>query len=143
MGGSGPRRVTARGNAINYVYASVDNRGSRTALNTSVRIFRARRLPGGGLPPWNDPAWAEILEDQPGNGGPRNVPSGASVSFGPFRWTDAKKRRNYALLAVATCAADRSNLDSPPGYPCSYYQSEIIANVIGDNNVGLAYVRAN
>ena len=138
----GPRRSFARGNRTNYVFAFVDNRGTKTALNASVRVFRAERLPGGAVPPWNDPAWMEIVEDAPGDGGPQDVLPGARVKFGPFKWTDAKPRRNYAVIAIATCADDLANLDASAGYPCSLMPSEVVANVIADNNLGLAYIGA-
>lgn len=139
---AGPRRSAAKGGATNFVYVAVDNRGLQAGMNTTVRVFRARRLPGGGVRPWTDPAWMEILEDQPGNGGPRDVPSGASVTFGPFKWNDAKPGSDYALLAVATCADDRANLDPLAAVACRYSPCDIVATVVTDNNLGLAYVKA-
>ena len=82
---AGPRRGSARGNAINYVFVGVGNRGAKTALNATVRVFRAERLPGGGVPPWNDQAWMEIVEDAPGNGGPQQRAGGFASQLRPVQ----------------------------------------------------------
>lgn len=138
---SGRVHAAPKGNAINYVYVVVGNRGQQTGLQTTVRVYRAR-LTRGRVPLWTAAAWSELPPDQAGDEGPTDVNAATSVTFGPFRWDDARPRRRYALLAVATCSADLANIDPAASLPCANSPCSVDELVAFDNNLGLLLVRA-
>ncbi len=65
-----------------------------------------------------------------------------SAVFGPFVVPGAPEGKRFALLAVATCAEDRANVEVETGLPCAQPKTRcpIEPLVRGDNNLGLRVV---
>lgn len=121
------------------VTAEVCNRGRLAANGVVVRVWWARRVGGGPIPKWPDPAWTLL-----GSDGPKNVPAwpaSAPQPVGtPTRFTvngfPAAAGR-YLILAEATCPDDRANTDAATGLPCATSPTSIVDLVAGDNNLAL------
>jgi hypothetical protein len=118
----------------------VQNRGIALADDTRVDVWIAPVNDGANppIPKFPDPTkWQTIgsaIHSVPGRSG--QTPG--ARTFGPFSWTPpAGPPQKYAILAAATCDADRSNIDPTTGHPCVTVASPIELLVGCDNNLGL------
>jgi len=112
-----------------FVYVRVRNRGTGTATDPSVKLFRAD--PASGLE-WPG-AWTPAATAQLAAGGP--IPSGGQRVVGPFSWTPAAAGP-VSLLASAAATGDASNADTVSG-PIAHWR--LIPN---DNNLAQRDVTA-
>jgi hypothetical protein len=119
----------------------VQNRGRTAATGTRVDVWVAPVI--GGIPSFPDAQWTPLGSDTDTVPGASGEAPGART-FGPFSWTPpAGPPRDYAILAAASCDADRSNIDSATGYPCVSVGGGPIQVLVGcDNNLGLTTVTA-
>jgi len=118
------------------VFVSVQNRGKNSASKTRVDVWYAP-VTGGLIPQYPDPAW-RLIDHATHNVPGRSGQTPGTRTFGPFTWTAAAG--HYAILAAASCSADRSNIDPATGYPCVTVPSPIAVLVACDNNLGLMTV---
>ncbi|WP_445219323.1 hypothetical protein ACKWRH_03435 [Bradyrhizobium sp. Pa8] len=128
-GDSAPHE-TPRPGYVNYVYVILRNRGTQPADGATVSVFAAT---DDAADVWNTASTGWELLD--GDTTQRYVPNGASVKFGPFRWTPQAGKRN-ALLVRATVAGDRSNIDTGSTLPCATGPVVVADLVRADNNLG-------
>lgn len=129
-GGKKVDKATAK--SKNYAYVKIGNRGHVTAMAVEATVWCAK-LTGGALPPWPDAAWTEL----PGPGTSADIPGTKTKKFGPFLWDSPQAGTSYALLAIATCADDRSNADTATMLPCATSPGRTDYLVACDNNLGL------
>jgi hypothetical protein len=108
------------------VCVTIGNRGTMSATNVEVNLFTAPRsecVPHwNALDAWTHVASGSIAEITAGN-------PGVSVTL-------AANLSNVFILAVASCAADRANVDVATALPCSYLPTPMIDLLAGDNNLG-------
>ncbi|PYN84816.1 MAG: hypothetical protein DMD87_25320 [Candidatus Rokuibacteriota bacterium] len=119
------------------IRVKVQNRGATAASDTRVDVWVAP-VSGGLIPSYPDAQWQPLGSDTD------TVPAASEgtpgeETFGPFSWTPpAGPAREYAILAAASCDADRSNIDPATGYPCLTVTGGPIQVLVGcDNNLGL------
>jgi hypothetical protein len=118
----------------------VKNRGTEQAKNVEVKVW-CRKWPIS-TPPGVPPDW-----DTSTNWEPRLPPGGSIVlnidpsdeeTFGPFPAVPSSfAGTRYLVLAAATCADDRANLDSATSFACSLQPTPLLDLVANDNNLGL------
>lgn len=128
--GDGAPHEAPRPGYVNYVYVILRNRGAQPANGATVSVFAAT---DDAADVWDTASTGWELLD--GDTTLRYVPNGASVKFGPFRWTPQAGKRN-ALLARATGAGDRSNIDTGSTLPCATGPVVVADLVRADNNLG-------
>jgi hypothetical protein len=128
--GDGAPHEAPRPGYVNYVYVILRNRGAEPANGATVSVFAAT---GDAADVWNAASTGWELLD--GDTTQRCVVNGASVKFGPFKWTPQAGKRN-ALLARATVAGDRSNIDTGSTLPCATAPVVVADLVRADNNLG-------
>ncbi|HET9046076.1 MAG TPA: hypothetical protein VFO33_03890, partial [Casimicrobiaceae bacterium] len=140
---SGLSDQAPKGGKDNFVFVKVRNRGRFTAVATRVRVRVAQLTAAGQIPPWLDPAWAELYPTSASAGAPLDVAAGSpGRRFGPFRWPGAVAGVSYAILVEATTLADESNLDPAAGQKCASAPCDVGELVAFDNNLGLRIVTA-
>lgn len=120
------------------VRVKVQNRGVAQASNTRVDVW-CTPVGGGPIPPYPGATWQWLGSETRHVPGRTNQIPGAK-KFGPFAWTPPAGPQEYAILAAATCDADRSNIDPATGHPCVTVASPIHLLVGCDNNLGLIRV---
>ncbi len=120
------------------IRVKVQNRGVDPAIGTRVDVWVAA-CPGGVIPSYPDRTWQPLASDTDTLPGRRDQEPG-SRTFGPFAWTPPAGPGTYAILAAATCDADRSNIDTRTDFPCATVKSPINILVGCDNNLGLILV---
>lgn len=121
------------------VRVRVQNRGAAKALNTRVDVWCA--LVNGAIPGYPDITKWQWLGSDTGTVPRRTGHTPGAKTFGPFAWTPpAGPHQKYAILAAATCNADRSNIDPATGHPCVTVAGPIQLLVGCDNNLGLITV---
>jgi hypothetical protein len=116
---------------VNYVYVYLGNRGDQPAIASSVDVLAAV---GDATDTWDGHSgyWQELQ----GSNATMDVPPGErSAMFGPFEWTP-KAGVNNGLLARATAAGDRSNIDAGSNLPCAAGPVPLTLLVRADNNLG-------
>ena len=116
------------------VFVKVRNRGQSSASGVVVQVWY---IPWPTTqpdpPPWDHGTWTKL-----GTKGPKSVPAGGEVSFGPFQTLPTTPIGDRLLIfAEATCPADRANSDQATALPCSAQPTPIVDLVAGDNNLGL------
>lgn len=113
----------------NYMYAKVNNRGTSTANNVTVRAYHSK--PGAGL------TWPDDFEEMSPVGG---LPiasiaanSAAAEQVGPFEWDPNINAYGHdCVLMIASVAGDPSNVDNFTGTE-SIQEWRLVPH---DNNVG-------
>jgi hypothetical protein len=122
------------------VFVRVRNRGVASAPNTRVDVWCAP-INAGVIPPYPDPTWQWLGSDTHDVPARHNQHPGART-FGPFAWMPpaGPRPQEYAILAAASCDADRSNIDPATSYPCATVAGPIEFLVVCDNNLGLIRV---
>jgi hypothetical protein len=128
-----------------FLLVFVNNCGTSVSDNVTVRAWVAETT-GGKIPPWKDGKWQTLTQVAAAT--PPTVQpdrTGAGPSLWVFEWTPAKSKKRYALLAEATSAADRSNIDPATGNPCATVSpggdASPMRYLVGcDNNLGLTVV---
>jgi hypothetical protein len=128
------------GSMVQSVKVCVDNRGDAVASRTCIRLWTTACPQGSAIPPFPSSAWLRLwvlgkAGTVPGNTG--DVP-GLWRPW-PVFWLPPKRGR-YAVLLEASCAADRSNIDSATGFPCTTMPGPTDRLVAFDNNLALAFV---
>lgn len=118
------------------VEVRVGNRGQQAALGVGVEAWWAPWPTGQDAPLWNDGTWAACT----GAPAAQDIPAGGSAVFTGLDHPPPAGR--YLLLARASCAADRSNLDATPALACSLEPTRLDDLVAGDNNLALRVVWA-
>ena len=122
------------------VDVKVHNRGTASATNTGVEVWWARVVGGGPIPAFPDSTkWTSLgtkTATVPGRTGRRS----RSQEARSFTWHAAGGASDYAILAAATCPADRSNIDPTTLHPCVNLASPVNILVGCDNNLGLITV---
>jgi hypothetical protein len=119
----------------------VQNRGTTAATDTTVEVWLAK-VPAGGMPPAFPDAtqWTSLASQTDTVPGRTGVKPGAKT-FGTFTWLPPTgPTQEYAILATATCEADRSNVDRNTNHPCATLATPINVLVACDNNLGLTTV---
>jgi len=116
------------------VLVKVRNRGQSSASGVVVQVwYIAWPTTQPDPPPWDPGTWTKL-----GTEGPKSVPAGGEVSFGPFQTLPTAPTGDRLLIfAEATCPADRANSDPATALPCSAQPTPIVDLVAGDNNLGL------
>ena len=120
------------------IRVAVQNRGVDPAIDTRVDVWVAV-CPGGAIPSYPDAAWKPLGSTTHTVPGAKDGEPGLRT-FGTFAWTPPAGPGTYAILAAATCDADRSNIDKRTGYPCATVKSPTNILVACDNNLGLITV---
>jgi len=116
----------------------VGNRGPNQAQNVTVRLWW-HAWTSGPPPQWDRATWTQC---SPAASSAKNIPKNSNnVSFGAFDAVPLPPNTRYLLLAQATCADDRANIDPAAGLSCNQ-QAPLVDLVAGDNNLGL-WVLAN
>ena len=123
------------------VRVKVQNRGTVAATDTSVEVWLAK-VPAGGMPPaFPDATQWTSLGSLTGTVPGRTGAKPGAKKFGPFSWLPPTgPTQEYAILAAATCDADRSNIDPSTMHPCATLATPINFLVACDNNLGLTTV---
>jgi hypothetical protein len=112
-----------------YVYVRVRNRGTGSAADPSVKLFKGDPATGLGWPG----AWTPAVPAQLAASGP--IASGGQTVVGPFSWAPASAGA-VALLASAAATGDASNADTISG-PIEHWR--LVPN---DNNIAQRNVTA-
>jgi hypothetical protein len=126
--------VVAAGN----ISVTVGNRGSQQAMNVQVSVWWCAWPANTAPPRWGDPLtpWTPC---NPQPSVPKNIAAGAQTSFGPFAFAPPGGAR-YLVLAQATCADDKANIDPTTMLACSHMPTALLDLVPNDNNLGLLVV---
>jgi len=118
------------------------NRGPADATSTRVDVWVAP-VTGGVIPSYPDAQW------QPIGNATATVPKASgptpgALTFGSFSWKPPSgPPSEYAILAAASCDADRSNIDPATSHPCLTVTGGPIQVLVAcDNNLGLTTVVA-
>jgi hypothetical protein len=121
-------QIDAAGN----VRVRVRNRGAVLATGVTVSVWWID-WPAGDPPKWDPTTWTPLPVS-----GPKPVPPWPNppVAFGPFALPFQPSGRRL-ILAAATCAADRANIDPLTSLHCATLATPIADLVAGDNNLGL------
>ena len=86
----------------------VGNRGTASAQAVSVSVWW-KEWPAGPAPQWDAATWAQCA---PIGAAIQNIPpNGGQANFGTFAAVPLQAGTRYLLLAQATCADDRANVD--------------------------------
>lgn len=129
----------AEGSATSREIAvTVKNRGASPASQVRLDVLYAPVV-DGAIPGYPGPEWLHVgsaTADVPGNDGA--VPG--ETAFPPLPW-EPPASGNFAILASASCAADRSNIDPATGFPGASEAGPVPFLVAFDNNLGLAIVQ--
>ncbi len=124
--------------APNEISVIVGNRGTNQAQNVTVSLWW-HVWTSGSPPQWDRATWTQC---SPATSSAKNIPKNSNnVSFDAFDAVPLPPNTRYLLLAQATCADDRANIDPAAGLSCNQ-QAPLIDLVAGDNNLGL-WVLAN
>jgi hypothetical protein len=140
-----PPRWQASRNAIvvsstGEISVVVKNRGTQQAKNVKVSIWCRKwpiSTPPGTPPDWDTSAnWDPLLP--PGGSIVLNINPSDEETFGPFPAVPSSfAGMRYLVLAAATCADDRANIDPTTSFPCSLQPTPLLDLVASDNNLGL------
>jgi hypothetical protein len=146
-----PSKWHARPTAIeidgtNRVRVLVQNRGALPAFGVTVRAW-CIQWPSGDPPKWDPSSWNGLLGTWKslGSDGPKPVlpwPANPPVTFGPLPTPLPFPGTRRLILAAATCAADRANIDPLSSQYCATNPTPIVDLVAGDNNLGLRLLDA-
>jgi len=124
------------------IRVKVLNRGPADATSTRVDVWVAP-VTGGVIPSYPDAQW------QPIGNATATVPKASgptpgALTFGSFSWKPPSgPPSEYAILAAASCDADRSNIDPATSHPCLTVTGGPIQVLVAcDNNLGLTTVVA-
>jgi hypothetical protein len=114
----------------------VGNRGSEPAIDVEVDVWWHEWQDDDPPPDWNDDGWVALeADDQVQVIGPSET-----AMFCGYSFPDGLPATRYVVLAKATCADDRANIDPETCLPCSRDTPRIALTylVANDNNLGLA-----
>jgi hypothetical protein len=140
LAASGVIQVRPAGAGRKRIKVRVDNRGRRKASGVTVEVRVAPLDAAGGIPPYPDSAWQSLgtlaMEVPAATGA-----APGEARSGGFPWAPAPG--DYAILASATCEADRSNLDPALDLPCARVPGPTRTLVACDNNLGLRVITVN
>jgi hypothetical protein len=119
------------------IHVKVGNRGDQSATDVEVRVWW-RQWPDGAEPPeWDGGSgWTEC---EPPAAKAQTIAARELKTFGPFSHLPPSGR--YLVLAQATCADDRANIDTATCLPCSRQSTPLVDLVAGDNNLGLRVIQ--
>lgn len=113
----------------------VRNRGTKQAQKVTVSVWwHDWPWPAGVTPEWDAAAWTPC---PPATSAAQSILPGGYATFGPFAAVPLPAGGRYVLLAQATCADDRANIDTATNYPCSQKPTLLVDLVPNDNNLGL------
>lgn len=127
---SRPGHQPPRPEAVNHVYVTVRNRGTRAAAGTVVRAFRCD---GRGSHAWPTD-WYPLLTPEVRISDP--IGPGGAVTAGPFAWRpDAGD--HVCVLAYVSAAGDASNADPDGPVPCARGPIPAVRLARLDNNVAV------
>jgi len=110
---------------------TVRNRGAQPAQAVSVVCWLWPAATAPAPAPTFTSAWVATAAPS------QNVPPGAAVDFEFAPGVPLTGAKRYFVFAVATCAADRANLDPASGQPCASIDTPLLDLVANDNNLGL------
>jgi zinc metalloprotease ZmpB len=110
-----------------FVYVRLQNRGTQSAADPSVKVFQAD--PASGLE-WPG-AWIPAATAQLAASG--SIPSGGQTVIGPFSWS-ASSAGPISLLASASATGDASNADTISG-PIAHWRLIPFDNNLGQRDV--------
>jgi hypothetical protein len=113
---------------------TVRNRGAQDAAGVTVGVWYAHWKSSDPVPPaWNTSAWKSLAQPPA-----RTVHAWpASETFVISGLPAPRPRARLLVLAVATCPADRANVDPATHLPTATERTPIVDLVAGDNNLGL------
>jgi len=127
-----PTAITFAGSG--KISVNVGNRGTAAAMNVEVGVWWHEWPAGQPLPKWDSTSWTPCA---PSSNASLTINPGSQVTFGPFAAVPMVAGKRYVLLAGASCADDRANIDPATNLPCSQQPTPLVDLVANDNNLGL------
>ncbi|NWG73351.1 MAG: hypothetical protein HXY24_01860 [Rubrivivax sp.] len=125
------------GGQAGEIRVRVGNRGRHVATGVDVDVWWAPWPPNTPPPQWNEASWTAC--QGPGPSAQQDIEARATATFGPFQLASTTGQR-IVVLARATCAGDRSNIDAGSPLACASQLCRLDDLVAHDNNLGLRVV---
>lgn len=123
--------------ATNYVYVTVQNRGTQPAQGIQVKAYVSKVEKAQK---WDaeHTEFDELTLVTPIN--TSTIASGGSLNVGPFKWTPDRKYTKHTLLVSVSAQGDLSNIDPNSGLDCAKGPTDLENLVPFDNNLAIRTV---
>ena len=125
-------------NTTNYVYVTIQNRGSLPAQGIQVTAY-ASKIASPQIWDAQLTHFASLSLATPNNV-PATIPAGGSAIAGPFAWNPLPNSTNRTLLMSVSAQADLSSIDPAINLECAKGPIDLDKLVPFDNNLALRTV---